>query len=281
MTVHVVVPVFNRLTLTQTLIDCLRRQVVDQPIKVIVVDDGSTDGTSIWLSQQPDIETLNGTGNLFWGGAVDLAVRHIQKQGDSDDWVLLMNNDTTVASDFVQQMIDAALAHAPAAVGCVIRDITIGARLLSIGARLDPWRLLVRDIIDVRDETASSGVTISVDALSGRGTLFPLPALRTVGGLRPRLLPHYLADYELSVRVRKSGWSLFVVKTASVYSRDDYGSAYRASGWRERLLSTRSPTYLPALLVFWWEASNWIQRTTLPLRLPFLLLFPRLRKRQA
>lgn len=281
MTIHVVIPVFNRLALTQSLIACLRRQVVEHPIKLLVVDDGSTDGTGAWLSEQSDIEVMNGDGNLFWGGAVDLAVRHILARNSPDDWVLLMNNDTTISDDFVQRMLDAALACAPAAVGSVIRDIALRSRLLSIGARLDAWRLLTSDIIDAPDQAAGTSETISVDALSGRGALFPLAALAAAGGLRPRLLPHYLADYELSLRVRKSGWSLLVVHSAAVYSSDDYGNSHRPPNWRERLTSIRSPSYLPALLVFWWEASNWIQRISLPLRLPFLVLWPRLRKGRA
>jgi GT2 family glycosyltransferase len=188
-----------------------------------------------------------------------------------------MNNDTTVADDFVQRLLDAALTHAPAAVGSVIRDEADHANLLSIGANVDAWRLLTRDILDTAKSRAAAAL-VEVDALSGRGVLFPLAGLSAAGGMRPRALPHYLADYEVSVRVRKSGWRLLVLTEAAVYSSDDYGSTRRALSWREKLFSVRSPLYLPALFVFWWEASSWVQRMTLPLRLPLLILFPRLRK---
>lgn len=280
MTVHVIVPVFNRLRLTQSLVSCLRRQVLDQSMRILVVNDGSTDGSVEWLAAQDDLEVLHGDGSLFWGGAVDLAMRHLQSKSAVDDWVLLMNNDIIVADDFVQRLLDAAHAHAPAAVGSVIRDETDHAMLLSIGARVDAWRLLTRDLLDKAGPRPVSNSVVEVDALSGRGVLFPIASLIAAGGMRPLTLPHYLADYELSLRVHKRGWRLLVSTAVAVYSGDEYGSTRRAVSWRDKLFSVRSPLYLPALLVFWWEASNWLQRLTLPLRLPLLILFPRLRKPQ-
>ncbi len=277
MTIHVVVPVFNRLALTQALIACLRRQALDHELRILIVNDGSTDGSADWLASQNDIDVLKGDGSLFWGGAVDLAVRHLQANTASEDWVLLMNNDTTVADDFVQILLHAAMSHAPAAVGSVIRDEADHARLLSLGAKVDAWRLVTRDILDA-DQSRTADASIEVDALSGRGVLFPMAGLIAAGGMRPRALPHYLADYEVSVRVRKAGWRLLVVTGAAVYSCDDYGSTRRDMSLRDTLFSVRSPLYLPALLVFWWEASSWLQRLTLPLRIPLFILFPRLRK---
>lgn len=276
MTVHVVVPVFNRLSLTQMLVACLRRQTLNHPLRILIVNDGSTDGTADWLATQNDIDVLLGDGSLFWGGAVDLAVRHLQAHSTREDWVLLMNNDTTVAEDFVQCLLDAALKHAPAAVGSVIRDEADHTHLLSVGVNVDAWRLLTYDILDT--DKSKAAVIVDVDALSGRGVLFPMSGLIAVGGMRPRALPHYLADYEVSVRVRKAGWRLLVLPAAAVYSGDDYGSTRRALSWRDKFFSVRSPLYLPALLVFWWEASSWLQRLTLPLRLSLFILFPRMRK---
>jgi N-acetylglucosaminyl-diphospho-decaprenol L-rhamnosyltransferase len=275
--IHVIVPVFNRLALTQALIACLRRQSLNHTLRILIVNDGSTDRTANWLTAQSDIDVLLGNGSLFWGGAVDLAVRHLQAKAAPEDWVLLMNNDTTVTDDFVQQLLDAAMKHAPAVVGSVIRDEVDRAHLLSIGAIVDAWHLLTRDIINT-DQSSTADKVIEVDALSGRGTLFPLMSLTAAGGMRPRALPHYLADYELSLRVRKSGWRLLVFKRAAVYSADDYGNTRYDFSWYDKFFSVRSPMYLPAFLVFWWEASNWLQRLTLPLRLFLFFLIPQLRK---
>lgn len=281
MTIYVVMPVFNRLAMTQALVDCLRAQVVDMPMRMVIVDDGSTDGTSQWLAAQDDIEVLRGDGSLFWGGAVDLAFKHLQRRAGKDDWVLLMNNDTVVAPDFVRTLLATARKYAPAAVGSVIRSEVQPHQLLSLGGKVNAWRLLTSDLLPKEDRVVeySGADPLQVDVLSGRGVLFPWEGIMAAGGMRPRLLPHYFADYEMSLRVRKKGWRLLVTPGAAVLSADDHGSARRFSSLREKLLSIRSPLYIPALITFWWEASNWAQRATLPLRAGVFALFPGLRKR--
>ena len=49
-------------------------------LKLIVINDGSTDGTDIWLKKQTDIETLNGNGNLLWAGAINLAIKKVFRE---------------------------------------------------------------------------------------------------------------------------------------------------------------------------------------------------------
>ena len=74
MHIHVIIPVYNRLAYTKKIITCLREQTIRNTIKIIVVDDGSTDNTGKWLKKQNDIKILNGNGKLLWAGAVNLAI---------------------------------------------------------------------------------------------------------------------------------------------------------------------------------------------------------------
>lgn len=282
MTVQVVMPVFNRLEMTRKMLACLRSQETDEPLHIIVVDDGSTDGTDVYLAAQVDVTVLRGDGNLWWGGAVDLALRRVFKVAAAGDWVLLANNDTSFDSGFVQKLLDAARRHAPAAVGSIIRDEQAPHRMLSIGACIDAWKLLITDqlVLSGPDgNEAPHGGVFQVDALSGRGVLFSVSALMAAGGMRPRWLPHYLGDYELSLRLQSQGCRLLVAMDAVVYSKEEYGNTYQAASLRDKFWSVRSPSYLPAVAVFWWEASNWPQRLTLPLRLLAFALFPTLRKK--
>lgn len=267
MTVHVLMPVFNRLAMTQSMLECLRAQQADEPLALIVIDDGSSDGTGDFLHAQADVTVLQGDGSLWWGGAIDLGLRHMLATASADDWVLFLNNDTRIDRGFVQAMLDIARQFAPAAVGSAIRDMQPPHRLLSIGPLINPWRLRVTDAIDepAKCDEFARGV-VSVDALSGRGVLYPVPALRAVRGMRPRWLPHYLADYELALRVRSAGWRLLVSSSAVVYSNEEYGNAFRGSNLWDRFFSVRSSAYLPARLSFWWSASSLMQRATFPLR---------------
>jgi GT2 family glycosyltransferase len=264
MTVHVLIPVFNRLAMTRAIVNQLRSQILDEELTVTVIDDGSTDGTAEFLCKQPDVQTLKGDGNLWWGGAISLALRHVLSRVPDNDWVIFVNNDTEIRPDFLQRLLDAARLHAPAAVGSVVRDIMPPHGLISVGPRVDSWRFMVED---VGEGYQSADGVVAVDALSGRGVIYPVAALKAAGGTRPRWVPHYLSDYELSLRVREKGWRLFVAADAVVYSTKEFGSSYRPKSLHEKFFTVRSPTYLPAQVSFWWQASGLLGRVTLPIRL--------------
>jgi GT2 family glycosyltransferase len=276
MTVHVVMPVFNRLSMTQAMLKCLSQQQVDQAINVIVIDDGSTDGTAQYLASLNELTVLHGDGNLWWGGAVDLAVQHIFTFAKDDDWILLVNNDTQIKSDFIQSLLNTANANPKSAAGSVIRN-QHDDRLMSIGPSINAFWLSIKDRLNSNNKNVHPDAW-EVDALSGRGVLLPVAGLKSIGGMRPKWLPHYLADYEVSLRLKSHGWQLIVSKEAAVYSEDEYGSQYRPKSLREKYWSVRSPLYLPALILFWWEASTWLERLTLPIRIILFMAFPGLRK---
>jgi N-acetylglucosaminyl-diphospho-decaprenol L-rhamnosyltransferase len=276
MTVHVLIPVFNRLAMTRHVLECLRLQELDESLQLIVIDDGSTDGTAGFLESQYDVCVLKGDGSLWWGGAIELGLLKVLEQANPADWVLLINNDTKFAGNFVQQLLDAARAYAPAAIGSVIHDEAAPSRLLSIGPAVDLWRLKITDKLVNDSRLGQPESADSVDALSGRGTLYPLSAFLKAGTMKPAWLPHYWADYELAVRVQKAGFKLMVAKGAVVFSTDEFGNSYKPKNLMEKYFSVRSANYLPAVLAFWWRASSFLQRFTLLPRLLFTTLKSRL-----
>jgi N-acetylglucosaminyl-diphospho-decaprenol L-rhamnosyltransferase len=278
MTVHVLIPVFNRLAMTQSVLASLRGQQAGEAVSIVVIDDGSTDGTADYLGREPDVTVLRGDGSLWWGGAVDRGMQHVLALAAPDDWVLLVNNDTRMDPGFIRGLLALARREAPAALGCAVRNEVAPHALLSVGPRIDGWRMVVTDVLRAGDLDDDADA-IAVDALSGRGVLYPVAALRAVDGMRPAWLPHYLADYELSLRVQSAGWKLRVSTRHVVYSAEEFGSSLRFRSVRERLFSVRSPSYLRAQVRFWWEASSFWQKASLPLRLPLLALFPRLRRK--
>jgi N-acetylglucosaminyl-diphospho-decaprenol L-rhamnosyltransferase len=102
--IYVLMPVFNRLALTMTMLACLRAQRLDDALRIVVINDGSSDGSGTWLAAQTDLLTLQGDGSLWWGGSIDFGLRRVLAEAGSDDWVLFVNNDTEIDPDFVQRL---------------------------------------------------------------------------------------------------------------------------------------------------------------------------------
>jgi rhamnopyranosyl-N-acetylglucosaminyl-diphospho-decaprenol beta-1,3/1,4-galactofuranosyltransferase len=84
-----VVVTYNRLNLLKRCIDALRNQTYQLDF-VIVVNNGSTDGTEIWLDQQVDLQVIHQE-NL--GGAGGFA-RGMKEAYDAGfDWIWVMDDD--------------------------------------------------------------------------------------------------------------------------------------------------------------------------------------------
>jgi GT2 family glycosyltransferase len=241
MKVFVIVPVFNRLAQTRAIIDCLRRQV-GVTLQIVVINDGSTDGTEAYLAAQEDILTLRGNGRLWWAGAIDLALRAIHPMLLPGDFFAFLNNDTRVDDDFLAVLVATSLRKR-AAVGSIIRTLQPPHRILDIGPRANLWKMWIWDIAaDVpTGELEQPNETYRVDFLSGRGTLYPAEVLDHVGFMRPLLLPHYHADYEFSDRVRRAGFPLLVASRAVTYSDEDFGNQRRAASFWRRKFGKGSP----------------------------------------
>ena len=88
MKIIAVVVTYNRLPLLQKNIDCLRQQ---KPLTAImVVNNGSTDGTAEWLHEQPGLTVVTqanvgGSGGFYTG--IDLAYK------EGADWIWCMDDD--------------------------------------------------------------------------------------------------------------------------------------------------------------------------------------------
>lgn len=206
-TVHVVIPVFNRLHFTRACIAYLQAQTW-KPINIIVSDGGSTDGSVAAIRTEfPDVTVLTTDKELWWSGSMALGINHVLSLGGRpDDFVLMMNNDTILVPDYVETLVKASLEH-DAAVGGLIVDSRDHAQVLDAGEYVDweSYTFPVRQHADpgeiYRDD---------VDVLPGRGSIIPLRMIIAAGNVDAEMLPHYLADYEFFCRLKSHGFKLGV-----------------------------------------------------------------------
>ena len=251
MNVFVIIPVYNRLTHTQNLLACLRDQV-GVKMQLVIVDDGSNDGTKEFLAAQKDIITITGTGNLWWAGAVDLALRVIHPLLKKNDFFVLMNNDTKVDNNFLRELTEASNNHHRAAVGSIVRDVKNFNQLIDIGPKSNLWNMAIWDIASELSlkEKQNLKKIYKVDFLPGRGTIYPGEVLDHVGYLRPHLLPHYHADYEFSNRVSKSGFDILVATSAVTYSMELFGNQRKSVSLLGRMFGKGSPDNILHKIIF-------------------------------
>ncbi|MGO7162447.1 glycosyltransferase family 2 protein [Rhizobium johnstonii] len=137
MRVNVIIPVFNRLEHTRKVLEALRRQTIFDALTIVIVNDGSTDGTAGYLQSQSDVIEIRGDGNLWWGGAVEEGLKHVLPSCQPDDYVLLLNNDTWFDVNYVETLVQTSRENGEAAVGSVIHEEGREPPLVSIGAKVN------------------------------------------------------------------------------------------------------------------------------------------------
>jgi GT2 family glycosyltransferase len=76
-------------------------------LRIVCVDNGSSDGSQQAVRERfPHVALIEAGANLGYSGGNNLGIRHALEQGAR--WVVLVNNDATVAADFVAGFAAAA-----------------------------------------------------------------------------------------------------------------------------------------------------------------------------
>ena len=268
--VFVVIPVHNRLTHTRRVIECLKLQTYES-VEIIVVDDGSTDGTSEFLETIQDIRFIRGSGNLWWAGSTKAGIDNILDELRTSDYILLLNNDVLVGADYISQLVAASISMGNAAIGSVVYGPMKDSAVESWGVEFDRKTFEVRDIKLIANENNMNRLVgcYEVGLLSGRGTLYPAKLFLSGENFRPKLLPHYFADYEISLRFKNLG-KLYVCSNARVYSQERHGHNLGDIGFFNRMFSIRSGRNILHTTTFYLMISP---RRRWPLILGFMSFF--------
>lgn len=106
MEVSVVIPNFNGIAFLDSVLASLEGQTLSN-FEVILVDNGSTDGScSFVTANYPWVYMIELSENFGFCGAVNAGIRAAKAP-----YVLLLNNDTEVKEDFVEEMLAAIRRH--------------------------------------------------------------------------------------------------------------------------------------------------------------------------
>lgn len=213
--VYILIPIHNRWTETQQLLNCLEKQIF-KDFQVIVVDGGSKDGSGRKIKKRyPETVVIPAEDKMFTN-AINIGLKHILARAKRDDFVLFINQDCIVGKKYLEILVRTSLQNGRAIAGSV-----------------SPGRGGIK--IDWKNFTLHQSWS-KVDTLSTRGTLCPTEVIGKIGLFDEKNFPHYTSDYDFFLRAKKAGFKLVLSRKATV---EHQSTRKNMSIW-ERLFSVRS-----------------------------------------
>lgn len=223
-TIAIVFPVFNGLSYTKKCLKALYQRfeaLKSKPyqFKVIIVDDGSSDGSGQWIRDNyPQVILKTGNGNLWWSGGVNMALKAgLEEHGV--DYFVWWNNDIIPGEDYFINLIDILEK--------TTTDTVIGSKIY-----LDPdyrtiWSMGGK--FDVKTGFKSMIGTQTMDGpefekpqpcdwLTGMGTITHRSVYEEIGMLDENLFPQYHGDADFTLRASKAGFKVVAMPGLNIYN---------------------------------------------------------------
>lgn len=202
-------------------LECLHSlsQISYSKVDLILVDNGSTDGTSTLVAERfPEATVLRLDPNEGIARGYNHGIRYSLKRGA--DFVVVLNNDTVVGSDFLEKMVQTYERHED--VGIVMPMIyyygSSPTRVWSAGARWRSCPPSIKSIGAGRIDGSGISQECEIDFAPSCCLLIERRSLERIGLFDPEYF-FYFDDYDLCERFRSAGKKIYLSPMASVWHK--------------------------------------------------------------
>jgi GT2 family glycosyltransferase len=167
-------------------------------VSVVVVDDGSSDGTAeaVTAIDMHRVQVVSGPGDLYWAAGMALGeeVALLRRT----DYILWLNDDVVLDPGFLRVLLDLSDEHGGAVAVGATRDADTRTTTYS-GLRRAGWHPLAFKIVE------PTSIAVDVETFNGNVVLVPRLIFEAVGGIDGGFA-HAYADIDYGLRLTRMGY---------------------------------------------------------------------------
>ncbi|MFC2062042.1 glycosyltransferase family 2 protein [Elusimicrobiota bacterium] len=210
--IYIVIPTYNRKKYITRCLNMLKDQTYSD-FKIIVIDDGSSDGTADNINKYfPEVILIKVTGNYWWTKSVNEGIKYAME--NEAEYILLLNDDVAVSETYIESFVNVAKEKPDMIMGSSGYDINTN-KLFFCGEKKD-WRS-AKVTRGNKIEAGHSEDLIESDVLHGRGLWIPSKVFKEIGLMDSVNFPQNAADTDFTLRAKNAGIDLYCNMKAKVY----------------------------------------------------------------
>lgn len=211
--VSIVIPTFGLLNYLQACLNSVIKHTTGS-YEIIVVDNGSRDGTIEFLKTVPQVNLIANGQNLGFSRACNKGLAAAK-----GEYVVFLNNDTLVIPGWLEALVN-----------CLERDTTLGAAgskllypftnvvqhagivFIERNGLIEPFHIYYK----VRDGYSGVNKARQFQAVTGACLMVKKKVTEQIGGFDAAFLNGY-EDVDLCLRIREAGWGILYCPQSVVY----------------------------------------------------------------
>ncbi len=204
----IIIPTFNGRELLKNCIYSIK-QHTEQPYEIIVVDNGSSDGT-VDFCRQEQISFISLSSNMGFPVACNKGMKLA-----SSDALLLLNNDVIVSKNWLKNMHRCLYSRKDIAIVGPLTNYASGKQQIEM-----PYTNLEEMSVQLNEPDSTKWQ--QVDRIVGLCLLFKRELMERIGLLDERFSPGHYEDDDYCMRARNAGYRIILAGDVFIFH---HGSA--------------------------------------------------------
>ncbi|WDF68966.1 glycosyltransferase family 2 protein [Sphingobacterium oryzagri] len=235
---------YNTKELTDACINSIIQYSKDIAYEIILVDNNSTDGSSLLFAERKDIKFIEASQNLGFGRANNLGAK--QAKGK---YLFFLNSDTLLLENSIKEMVAFFENNGESlkigALGCILVDKNLeyngcGSFLPTCASEIKRYKTVIpflRKFNNVQDLVKPLDVTsFEVGYVIGADLMMRSSVFNSLGGFDSMFFMYY-EESDLQKRMKDIGYKAWIyTKTKIIHLEDGSGKQVKNYNNRKRII---------------------------------------------